>query len=589
MKKYLSLLLAIVFCLGCFAACGSDEAAATTTAAVTDDPNASTIADAVNYLKALYKDAAESTPRDYDMPAKMMIGTTQFTVTWKVNVDVITIKESKTSGYWTIDIPDKNDAELKYVLTATVKDSAGNTKEVSFNRSLPVIDNKSTTDLEEGKEYLMFMTQMTAGKVLFATTETQNDKYLKSTEDASKAAVFFAEVVDGGYKFYTTIDGVKNYVYAYTVPYEDGSGKMSKYLCYSAENASVWSYQQEVNAWFTTCEDGTTYVIGTYSSYDTFCISESTHITADNTGKSQFPAEFLEKGSDAPVIDQGEEMTEEEVVNAAYELEVGGALAGQRTLTGVIISVDTAFDSGYNNVTVTIVVAGLTDKPIQCFRLKGDGADKIGVGDTITVTGSIINYDNGSEKGKVEFNSGCTLDSYTLVGGNDDPETTEKPDTSEQPETSEQPATGATLLEDALADGMKIVIVNGANKKALSSQPSQSGSYYQKGVDVTIADKVASGYADTEIWTVVANDDGTFSFEQGGQKLGMQDSYSSMSLGAVNNKWEVISLGDGLYNIKNTVRGNFIEWYASKNNWSTHSNSSEATDPLFQLSFYVVG
>ena len=166
------------------------------------------------------------------------------------------------------------------------------------------------------------------------------------------------------------------------------------------------------------------------------------------------------------------------------------------------------------------------------------------------------------------------------MGGNDDPETTEKPD------TSEQPATGATLLEDALTDGMKIVIVNGANNKALSSQ---LAGYYQKGVDVTSADKGASGYADTEIWTVVANDDGTFSFEQGGQKLGMQDTYSSMSLGAVNDKWEVISLGDGLYNIKNTVRGNFIEWYASKENWSTYSNGSEATDPLFQLSFYVVG
>ena len=75
MKKYLALLLAIVFCLGCFAACGEDDATTDTT-----DPNAATLAEAVTYLQSLYKDAAANTPHDYDMPAKVMIGTTQFTV-----------------------------------------------------------------------------------------------------------------------------------------------------------------------------------------------------------------------------------------------------------------------------------------------------------------------------------------------------------------------------------------------------------------------------------------------------------------------------------------------------------------------------
>ncbi len=689
MKKYLALLLAVVFCFGCFAACGSDET-------TTDDPSSeATLAEAVTYLQSLYKDAAESTPRDYDMPAKVMIGTTQFTVTWKVNVDAITIKESSTSGFWTIDTPDKNETEFKYVLTATVKDSAGNTQEISFNRVMPVVNNDGSTELVEGKEYKMYMIQVTVGKVLYAITETQDDKYLKSTDDASKAASFRAEIVDGGYKIYTEIDGAKNYVYAYTVPYEDGSGKVSKYLCYSTENASVWTYKQDVNAWLTTCADGTTYVMGTYSSYETFCISEATYITAANTGVSQFPAEFLENGKDAPTIEQAPDMTPAEVIDAAYELEVGGALTGLYTLTGVITSVDTAYDSGYDNVTVTMVVEGKTDKPIQCFRLKGTGADKIGVGDTITVTGSIINYDNGSEKGKVEFNSGCTLDSYTLAGGEqggtdttDQPEqggtttapatlaeqieaanalangaylpyestitgtitdtpaassytegaykftvsdgtnsvlcyytpvtggTPEQGDTvtvtgkltayngsaqfdstatatltkssdGEEPETTQQPEQGGTSTDVALTNGMKVVIYNPANKKALSTQI--VASYYLKGVDLTISGNTVSGYGDTEIWTVVVNSDGSYSFEQGGKKISMQAEYSSMGMNYANDKWEVISLGDGLYNIKNTVRGNYMEWYASKDNWSTYTPNSPSTDPLFQLSFYVVG
>jgi LPXTG-motif cell wall-anchored protein len=108
------------------------------------------------------------------------------------------------------------------------------------------------------------------------------------------------------------------------------------------------------------------------------------------------------------------------------------------------------------------------------------------------------------------------------------------------------------------------------------------------GVDVALADGVMTGFGDTEIWVVVVNEDGTYSFQQGDQKLGMQDSFSSMSMGSVNDKWEVISVGENLYNIKNAVRGNFMEWYASKDNWSTYGSESAATDPLFQLAFYEV-
>ena len=93
-----------------------------------------------------------------------------------------------------------------------------------------------------------------------------------------------------------------------------------------------------------------------------------------------------------------------EIVKAAYELGVGESLPYEVTLTGTIISVDTAYSAQYGNVTVTITVAGAEDKPVQCFRLKGAGADTIGVGDTITVTGTLKNYN-----GTVEFNSGCTL------------------------------------------------------------------------------------------------------------------------------------------------------------------------------------
>ncbi|MBO4413968.1 MAG: hypothetical protein J5830_04610 [Clostridia bacterium] len=103
--------------------------------------------------------------------------------------------------------------------------------------------------------------------------------------------------------------------------------------------------------------------------------------------------------------------TNEELLKALYALELGDSLAGgPYTLKGVISTVDTPYDAGYDNVTVTIVVDGLTDYPVLCYRLKGEGADKIKVGDTITVKGQLVNY-NSKGTATYEFTSGCTLES----------------------------------------------------------------------------------------------------------------------------------------------------------------------------------
>ena len=101
-----------------------------------------------------------------------------------------------------------------------------------------------------------------------------------------------------------------------------------------------------------------------------------------------------------------------ETVKAAYALEPGQSLEGTHTLTGVIITVDTMYDSSYKNITVTIEVPGAEDMPIKCYRLKGEGADKLAVGDTITVTGTLTNYN-----GTIEFAQGCILEAVESGGG----------------------------------------------------------------------------------------------------------------------------------------------------------------------------
>lgn len=98
------------------------------------------------------------------------------------------------------------------------------------------------------------------------------------------------------------------------------------------------------------------------------------------------------------------ELTPANIVNAAYTLS-GTSTLPNMTLTGEIVKVDTAYSADFKNITVTIVAAGLFDKPIQCFRAVAANADvditELAVGNTITVTGTIKNY-----KGTIEFDAG---------------------------------------------------------------------------------------------------------------------------------------------------------------------------------------
>ena len=136
-----------------------------------------------------------------------------------------------------------------------------------------------------------------------------------------------------------------------------------------------------------------------------------------------------------------------------------------------------------------------------------------------------------------------------------------------------------------IADGDQVVIYAPAYGKALSTVKAGN---YNAGVDVAMTDGVLTGYGETEVFTVIDNGDGSYSFAYNGQNLGMADSYASMNLGAVHDDWTLTDLGGGLYNIQNTGRGNYIEWYNQYSNWSTYNSSYAATDGQFQLSFWIV-
>lgn len=304
MKKILALVLALIMCVSClaiFAGCNStsNENKETETAKPTEKPTEApeapaTLEAAKTFLFSMYKDSA-SPKNDYDIVGKVMIGTTAFAVTWTVDSDKISIKESSKADFWTVDLPDANAEEFEYVLTATIKNDAGETVNVSIKRTMAVIDNTGlVTAPVADVAYKFFVEQVTLGQTLFAlnTTQKNEGKYINTTNDPKVASDYFVEVVDGGVKIYTTADGVKLYVHAHTVKTDDG--KVSKYLGLSAEEASVWTYNADKTGWITTI-DNIDYYVGTYNNYATLSISEASYLKPESIGVSSFTCGFMPK------------------------------------------------------------------------------------------------------------------------------------------------------------------------------------------------------------------------------------------------------------------------------------------------------
>ena len=152
----------------------------------------------------------------------------------------------------------------------------------------------------------------------------------------------------------------------------------------------------------------------------------------------------------------------------------------------------------------------------------------------------------------------------------------------------EEPARESGIVTDltTLQDGDSIVIFNPANLKALSTNYS---GFYNAGTDVALTDGVLSGYTDAEVWTLGISADGSYTFSTAeGKKLSMGASYTSTPLDDVNTAWEISAAAtENCVYIKNAVRGNYLEWYASKNNWSSY-HTIGSNETLFAQQIYLI-
>lgn len=237
------------------------------------------------------------------------------------------------------------------------------------------------------------------------------------------------------------------------------------------------------------------------------------------------------------------EYTQADIVNDAWALEENTTL-GTFTLTGVIKSIDTPYDSGFGNLTVSIIVDGLTEKPMICFRMKGTGAESLMVNDTITVTGTIKNYN-----GKVEFDSGCTFKDR-VVG------------TSTVSVDANSSKNATVTLEDGMTSGL-----NGATFTftVSVSDGHELVSVKVNGVEVNAVENIYTGtingntIVSVETKEVGAADPvvvATFEFPTSG-KTGHQDGSPATSYTDTNNSYTLsITDGSSFYTKANDAKGN---------------------------------
>ena len=404
MKKALSLLLLLVMCISVLTSCfGSEwreqqqEAPAELTAAA-------------DFLQKIMKDkeGAENL-YDYDVVAKVVVDGVTYEVTWTTDNEKVKIVKSSKESYWTVDIPTVNDTAFSYKLIATIKDADGNEVTREFNRKVPVItaDNELiVSDPAEGVEYKLFIIQFTSRKLLFLqnATEKGENKFVLGTENAADAAIYKVEKVEGGYKFYTEINGAKNYLTGRIESYKDEAGKdkTSKYLYFSTEDGAVFYYKQNVGAWFTKI-DNAEFVLGTYGSFNTASLSEGSFMTEEAVAKQeQFAVNFVKAentGLINPEFDviiepaDGTTLTIAEAIELAKKFKKDAYTTGKFVITGTVTTITS---TKYGNMMISdgeneIQIYGMYDAANNRFDAMKPQPKE---GDVITVKGIVGMYND---------------------------------------------------------------------------------------------------------------------------------------------------------------------------------------------------
>ena len=458
MKKFVALFLALVMCIGLVACGGTTEQPSASTepspspsAATTPAPEqpsaepVDALANAIAYIKNVYKNAAEITSKDFQRIGTVPVGAEKVTVVWTADVaeDLVKIVVGE-DGMVTVDVNENAAEETAYVLTATITGADGTSKSLSWNHILPAamnVDGLTYAEIVDLAYALADQTVTEDAYRLFGTVTSIDSAWSEDYQNITVTIVVAGKeeqpiqcyrlkgegAKDLKVGDQITVEGVlKNYKGTYEfdagcqlIGFGDhpdqkallkaafalGVGATMDYPAVLtgvvAEIPSAWSD-----------EYGNITVNLSFDGQIVQCYRLSGEGAKDiKVGDTITVVGMIKNYNGLVEFDKGCKMIPNELYHSAknalsgYKLLDGEAQEVTKTITGTISAIDTPYSADYGNITVTIVVGGADSYPIMCYRLKGEGASTLAVGDTITVTGILKNY-----KGTIEFDAGCTLD-----------------------------------------------------------------------------------------------------------------------------------------------------------------------------------
>lgn len=319
----------------------------------------------------------------------------------------------------------------------------------------------------------------------------------------------------------------------------------------------------------------------------TFYKLEGGSVTPPDPGEDPQPGESPIKDGDSVVFYMP---AEKKVMTTTAS---GDKLTGQEgTLEGNTLTTDK---------TAAVFTVGTNEKGQFTFSADGNYLTSGATGKSLTMaeTASEYSYWTLEEQGEgwlvknvsaqynggaqyIEYYSGFTT--YGYNSGNAGIYTFQffQADEVKEPGSTPEPDPGG----DPIYGGEQVVIYNPQYRKALSGT---YDGFYNNGTAVTVGtDGTVSGFSASDVWTVIDNGDGTWSFSYGDQNIGMDTEHTSMPLGGVNDKWELVDAGDGLYYVKNTVRNAYMEYQDKYGTWSAYYNINAGSEDMFALAFYKV-
>lgn len=444
MKKSLTSILLLVALCVCLVSCATvkSEAAAPAVEEV------SALESAKAYLKVMFDKSSKSnpetrTPSDYEVLDVVAIKGVEYPVTWSTDTDLVKAVPGENHVV-VIDVDEAAPEETHYILTATITDPAtGETITLDIKHVLPEGQKDPSMEdivlsaykLADGETT---NNAVTLTGVIVAIPTAYSEKYGNITVDIQIGAMAdniiqcFRLSGEGCDKLAVgdeiTVNGkIKNYkgLIEFDKPSLVSMG-------YTPDQKVVVDAAYLLAADESMAE--TQVLVGVITGIPTAYSEQYGNITVDMipVGDERTVQAFRLCGDGVEKLAVGDTIVVQGIIKnykgtiefdkncqllkdakafaylktlkAAYALEENASLEGVRVLKGVITEIPSAYSEKYGNITVNMVVNGLTDMVVQCYRLKGDGVEKLAVGDEITVGGILKNF-----KGTVEFDKDCIL------------------------------------------------------------------------------------------------------------------------------------------------------------------------------------